>query len=190
MKTKLQIAKISNSCQPAQADWLKWVLHHFQHYFCHITKTAHILKLSSKSIAQVSLIQTPKTLSHNMINLCHLHNDIQCLPDTHWNLSQTGERWYMQPTLSNSPNSNSWTWLDKFAATEIKKSEDYIIEIYFTTQSNDIDETTAQTSCVYQTLMPPQQPFFRKLWPWYLILNLAPTERSCHKVYSCEIWRP
>ena len=27
-------------------------------------------------------------------------------------------------------------------------------------------------------------------WPWLMTLNLVSTERSCHKVHSCEIWRP
>ena len=28
-------------------------------------------------------------------------------------------------------------------------------------------------SCVCETLMPQQQPFFWKLWPWYLIMTLT-----------------
>ena len=48
--------------------------------------------------------------------------------------------------------------------------------------------------CLWNTVMPPQLPFFSKLrpwfWPWPMTLTLVPTEKSCHKVYLCEIWRP
>ena len=30
-----------------------------------------------------------------------------------------------------------------------------------------------ETSCIREKLMPPKQPFFRKLWPWYLTLTLT-----------------
>ena len=52
------------------------------------------------------------------------------------------------------------------------------------------------TSCISETLMPPQWPFFRKLWPWYLTLTLTDDldygtkERDLPQgIYICDIWK-
>ena len=53
-------------------------------------------------------------------------------------------------------------------------------------------ELYSWTRYVCETRMPPKTAIFWKLWPWpwpwQMTLNLIPTKRSYHEVYSCEIY--